>query len=158
MNDKPQEFTNPGEARARNGMDATISAMGAAMANREAVLKSLAESRDQVFKLLEERREEALRPMMRAKELLRQAQASTVTKSASGAVIIDQDPIRDAEATATDTRLRICQSLTQAFTVLSALQGAGGTAADAARKQAVVGIADALAELVEEEVDRILRC
>jgi len=156
MSGKRSRQSSPGDAHAAQSTDAAMNAMGMAMANRDAILKSLAERREQVFKLLDAQREEALKPMLRAEELLRQTHKSMGISDTSGAAPVKQESTHDDELAPADPRQRLCTTLTNAFTVLLALQGAGGVAADGARKRAVSGIADALADLVEAEVDRLL--
>jgi len=158
MSTKPPEQTDPGETPAINGADAVVNAMGAAMTNRDAVLKSLAESQDQVFRLLEAQRDEALKPMLRAKELLRQARASAGAADVPGSPPLPRQPTKSSAQKSAEAHQRLCRRLSNTLTVFLALQGAGGAAADAAREQAVSGISDALAELVEAEVDKLLRC
>lgn len=157
MNDKQPEQIDPVAAAATNGADAAVSAMGAAMANREAVLKSLAERRDEVFKLLEAQREEALKPMLDAKQLLRQAQASVGLAAHSGSAFKRHDSSNHNEPKSADSRQRLSRALNKGLTVFLALQGAGGSAADAARNQAALEVADILAELIEKELDKLLR-
>lgn len=158
MNDKRSRQGNSDDARATPGTDATVNAMGAAMANRDAILKSLAERREQVFKLLETQREEALKPMLRAEELLRQTHESIGIPDTSGAPSVKQETTRADQPVSDDARQRLCTVFTNAFTVFLALQGAGGAAADSARKRAAAGITDALADLIEAEVDKLLHC
>jgi hypothetical protein len=158
MNSKLPEKTNPAEVSEINGVDAAVSAMGAAMANREAILKSFAERRDQVFKLLDAQREEALKPMLHAKELLQQAHATAGVAGHPGQAAIQHDVNNSCEGKTADSRQHLCRTFSNGFMVLLALQGAGGGAADAARDQAVSAIVDALVELVEAEVDKLLDC
>lgn len=158
MNGKLPEQSNPGEGPALNGADAAVSAMGAAMANRDAVLKSLTDRHEQVFKLLKAQREEALKPMLRAKELLQQSHASVGLTDQSGPGLIQHDSNNASQATSADPHQRLRHTLTNGLMVLLALQGAGGGAADAARDRAVSAIVETLAELVETEVDRRLHC
>lgn len=156
MTNKHSEQTNPGGGQVTSDTDAAVDAMRVAMSNREAVMKSYAESRDQVLKLLEARREEALKPMLQAKALLRQARASAGLADVAVPALNRKDTASGTEKTPADTRQELCRTLNNAFTVLLALQGAGGAAADSAREQAVAGIADALAVLVEAELNKRL--
>jgi hypothetical protein len=158
MSDKQPEQTDPLAAAAANGADAAVSAMGAAMTNRDAILKSLAERRDEVFKMLEAQREEALKPMLDAKELLRQAQVSAGLAAQSGSAFKRHDSSSENEPKSADSRQRLSRALNKGLTVFLALQGAGGAAADAARNQAALEVADTLAELIEKEVEKLLHC
>lgn len=156
MTSKQPEQSNPGGAPPTNDADAAVNAMRVAMSNRDAVMKSYAESRDQVLKLLEARREEALKPMLHAKALLRQAHASAGLADVAVPAFNHKDTAGGKENSPADARQALCRTLNNAFTVLLALQGAGGAAADSAREQAVAGIADALGALVEVELDKRL--
>ena len=156
MNNKPLNHVDAGETTGNDDVDSVVDAIGAAMTNREAVLKSLADRREQVFKLLEEQREEALKPMLQAKKLLNQAKKSSSLAHVDRSAVNRQTVTDDATLSTADARLRLNRAVKNAFTVLSALQGAGGVAADEVREQAVTAIADALAKLVEQEVDKLL--
>ena len=158
MNDIQPEQSNPGEASATSSADAAVSAMGAAIANRNAVLKSFSERRDQIFKVLEAQREEALKPMLHSKELLQQAHESIGLANQHGPALTQHDKNNASKPEPADLRQRLCRTILNALTVLLALQGAGGSAADAAREQAVTAIADLLVELIETEVGRLMHC
>jgi hypothetical protein len=158
MNSKPREQANAHGTPTASGVEAALDAMGAAMRNREAVLRSLAANRSQVFKLLEAQREDVLKPMLRAKELLDQAKVSADLTGISGSTVTERNPDGAFEPMPDDPRRRLRDSFTNGLTVLLALQGAGGSAADAARERAVASIAEALTEFVETEIDRFLRC
>lgn len=158
MNNKQSEQVKPGEVNVISDAEAAVNAMRVAMANREAVMKSFTETREQVMKLLEVRSEEALKPMMQAKVLLQQAHTSAGLSDAQVPPHSHREESSDVKATPADSRQRLHMTLNNAFTVLLALQGAGGVAADTAREQAITGIADALAELVETEVDKLVQC
>jgi hypothetical protein len=147
---------DPAEGPATIGADAAANAMGEAMANRDAILKSLSERREQVFKLLEAQRDEALKPMLRAKELLQQANTSLGLAARSDPTLNHRDSSNVGKPTPADSRQRLGRALINGQTVLSSLQGAGGAAAEASRNQAVSEITDALIELIEVEVDKHL--
>ena len=157
MTNKQSDKTNPGGGPVASDADAAVNAMKVAMTNREAVMKSFAESRDQVLKLLEARREEALEPMLYAKALLRHAHAPVGSADVAVPPTIHKDTASGTATTPADARQALCRTLKNAFTVLLALQGAGGSAADSAREQAVAEIADALAATVEAELGKRLR-
>ncbi|MGD9163698.1 MAG: hypothetical protein PVF13_02950 [Chromatiales bacterium] len=147
----------PAEGPANIGADAAVTAMGAAMANREAILKSLAERREQVFKLLEAQREEALKPMLQARELLQQAHASIGKTAHSAPALNHRDSNNGGKSMPVDSRQRLVHALINGLTVLLSLLGAGGAAAEASRDQAVSEITDAFIALIEAEVDKHLR-
>jgi hypothetical protein len=153
MTSKQSDQTNPGGGSLTNDTDAAVNAMRVAMSNREAVMKSYADSRDQVLKLLEAQREEALKPMLHAKALLRQARASAGLTNVAETAPNRKDTTSGTEKTLADARQELRRTFNNAFTVLLALQGAGGAAADSAREQAVAGIADALDALIEAVLD-----
>lgn len=151
------EQIDSAEGSGITGADAAVNAMGAAIANREAILKSLAERREQVFKLLEAQRDEALKPMLQAKELLHQAHTSLGKMAHSVPALNHYDSSNAGKSMPVDSRQQLSHALINGLTLILSLQGAGGAAAEASRDQAVSEITDALIQLIEAELDKHLQ-
>ena len=128
-------------------------AISAALANRDMIMRSLEERRQQVFKLLETQKQEALDSLARAREMLKApAPAAGAPAGAWGA-----QTAPSATLPAAQSRESVRGRLAETLTVLCALQGAGGSAAQGLREQAVSGLVEALSELVAAEVARCLQ-
>jgi type VI protein secretion system component VasK len=147
---------DPAAAPAAPAADAAVNAMGVAMANRDAIMKSLFERREQVFELLEAQRDEALRPMLQAKDLLQQAHTSIDKTAHSSQPLIQSNSSDSDNSISSGSRQRLGHALGNGLMVLLSLQGAGGAAAKKSKDQAILEITDALIRLIESEVDKNL--